>query len=97
MATGQESFWSVVYEPFMLRDMTRDSVRTIVRRGLEQTRGSYSLVAQLFNLPPSDYKRFMSFLQKYDCHMPFQQFRMVPPVRTHQEGSAPSRAAEAAR
>jgi transcriptional regulator with PAS, ATPase and Fis domain len=103
MAAGQESFWTVVYEPFMLRDMTRESVRTIVRRGLEHTRGSYSLVAQLFNLPATDYKRFMSFLQKYDCHMPFQQFRMVPAARTPREGTAGSagstgsRGAEASR
>jgi hypothetical protein len=61
----------------MLRDMTRDSVRTIVRRGLEHTHGNYSLVAQLFNLPSTDYKRFMIFLQKYDCHVPFQPFRTV--------------------
>jgi transcriptional regulator with PAS, ATPase and Fis domain len=93
MAAGHESFWTVVYEPFMLRDLTRDSVRTVVRRGLEHTRGSYSLVAQLFNLPPTDYKRFMSFLQKYDCHMPFQPFRIVPPVRTPEETPAGSRAA----
>jgi two-component system response regulator AtoC len=95
MAAGQESFWTVVYEPFMLRDMTRDSVRTIVRRGLEHTRGSYSLVAQLFNLPATDYKRFMSFLQKYDCHMPFQQFRIVSAARTPQEAAAGSRVAGA--
>jgi transcriptional regulator with PAS, ATPase and Fis domain len=95
MAAGQESFWTVVYEPFMLRDMTRESVRAIVRRGLEQTRGSYSLVAQLFHLPPTDYKRFMSFLQKYDCHMPFQPFRIVPAVRTPVETAAASRAAGA--
>jgi DNA-binding NtrC family response regulator len=97
MATGQESFWTVVYEPFMLRDLTRESVRTIVRRGLEHTQGSYSLLAQLFNLPATDYKRFMSFLQKYDCHMPFQQFRIVPRVRTRQDGTTGSRAVEAAR
>jgi transcriptional regulator with GAF, ATPase, and Fis domain len=77
MAQGQESFWSVVYEPFMLRDMTRETVRAVVRRGLEHTKGSYRLVAQLFNLPPTDYKRFLNFLQKYDCHMAFQKFRVV--------------------
>ena len=31
----------------------------------------------MFNLPPSDYKRFLSFLQKHDCHVPFQLFRAV--------------------
>jgi transcriptional regulator with PAS, ATPase and Fis domain len=93
MVTGKESFWTVVCQPFMRHDMMRASVRAIVRRGLEQTHGNYSSVAQLFNLPPSDYKRFLSFLQKYDCHMPFQQFRMVPASRTPREGSEGSRAA----
>ena len=77
MTTAQESFWTVVYEPFMLRDMTRETVRAVVRRGLQQTRGNYRLVAQLFSLAPQDYKRFLNFLQKYECHMPFQKFRVV--------------------
>ena len=81
LISGRESFWDVVYEPFMLRDLTRETVRGIVTRGLEQTKGNYRLVAELFNLPSSDYKRFLSFLQKYDCQMPFQKFRMasMPP------------------
>jgi hypothetical protein len=66
-----------VYEPFMLRDMTRETVRLVVQSGLEQTKGSYRLVAELFNLPSQDYKRFLNFLQKYDCHMPFQRFRVA--------------------
>jgi hypothetical protein len=37
----------------------------------------------------------MSFLQKYDCHMPFQPFRIVPAVRTPLETAAASRAAGA--
>ena len=77
MSSGQATFWTAVYEPFMLRDMTRETVRLIVRRGLEQTRGNYRMVAQLFNLPATDYKRFLNFLQKNDCHMPFQRFRIV--------------------
>ncbi len=77
LVRGRESFWPVVYEPFMLRDLTRETVRGVVRRGLEQTKGSYRLVAELFNLPPQDYKRFLNFLQKYDCQMRFQKFRMV--------------------
>jgi transcriptional regulator with GAF, ATPase, and Fis domain len=82
LISGRESFWDVVYEPFMLRDLTRETVRGIVTRGLEQTKGNYRLVAELFNLPSSDYKRFLSFLQKYDCQMPFQKFRMaaLPPL-----------------
>jgi DNA-binding NtrC family response regulator len=73
-----ESFWDVAYEPFMARDLTRDDVRHIVRVGLEQTRGNYKALVQLFNMPPQDYKRFLNFLRKYGCHMPFQRFRVAP-------------------
>jgi DNA-binding NtrC family response regulator len=78
MSLGGESFWSVVYEPFMSRDLTRKDLRAVVSRGLEQTRGSYKLLVQLFNLQPEDYKRLLSFLRKYECHLPFQKFRSVP-------------------
>jgi DNA-binding NtrC family response regulator len=78
MCVDGESFWSVVYEPFMSRDITRDDLRAIVSRGLERTRGSYKALVQSFNLAPEDYKRFLSFLRKYECHMPFQKFRSIP-------------------
>ena len=77
MVTGHESFWTVIYEPFMLRDLTRDTVRSVVRRGLKQTQGSYRMLARLFNMPGPDYKRFLNFLQRYDCHLPFHPFRQV--------------------
>ena len=73
-----ESFWDVAYEPFMARDLTREDVRHLVRVGLEQTRGNYKALVQLFNMAPQDYKRFLNFLRKYGCHMPFQRFRMAP-------------------
>jgi DNA-binding NtrC family response regulator len=77
MSVNGESFWSVVYEPFMSRDITRDDLRAIVSRGLERTRGNYKMLVQSFNLEPEDYKRFLSFLRKYECHMPFQKFRAI--------------------
>ena len=75
MVNGRESFWTVVYEPFMSRDMTRDDLRALVSRGLEQTRGSYRILVQMFNMAEADYKRFLNFLRKHDCQMPFQRFR----------------------
>jgi transcriptional regulator with PAS, ATPase and Fis domain len=78
MTKGREPFWTVVYEPFMSRDMTRDDLRGLISRGLEQTRGSYRILVQLFNMPDSDYKRFLNFLRKHDCQMPFQRFRSLP-------------------
>ncbi len=76
-----ESFWTVVYEPFMARDVTHQDLRAIVTLGLKQSRGNYKLLVQLFNVDPKDYKRFLAFLRKYECHLPFQRFRSVP-VRT---------------
>jgi transcriptional regulator with PAS, ATPase and Fis domain len=75
MSLGGESFWSVVYEPFMARDITREDLRAIVSRGLDRTRGNYKALVHGFNLDANDYKRFLNFLRKYQCHMPFQQFR----------------------
>jgi transcriptional regulator with PAS, ATPase and Fis domain len=78
MVSGRESFWAVVYEPFMSRDMTRDDLRALITRGLAQTRGSYRILVQMFNMPEADYKRFLNFLRKHDCQMPFQKFRNLP-------------------
>jgi DNA-binding NtrC family response regulator len=75
MVTGRQSFWSVVYAPFISRDLTRDDLRAIVRKGLEQTSGNYRVLVELFNMPQDDYKRFLGFLRKYQCHVPFQEFR----------------------
>src|SRR5690606_8097726 len=73
-----ESFWSAVYPVFMSRDLTREDLRRIVQIGLESTNGNYRLLVQLFNMPDEDYKRFLSFLRKHDCHLPFQRFRVAP-------------------
>ena len=72
-----ESFWATVYPLFMSRDLTRNDLRRIVEVGLEQTNGNYRLVVALFNMPSEDYKRFLGFLRKHNCHLPFQQFRTV--------------------
>jgi hypothetical protein len=77
-----EPFWSVVYPAFMSRDMTREDLREIVRVGLENTNGNYRLLVQLFNMRDEDYKRFLGFLRKHGCHLPFQRFRTVP-ARVH--------------
>ena len=75
---ARESFWATVYAPFMSRDITRDDLRALVRRGLEQTGGSYRLLTELLNMPAGDYKRFLNFLRKHHCHVAFQQFRTLP-------------------
>jgi transcriptional regulator with PAS, ATPase and Fis domain len=74
---GEESFWSAVYAPFMARDLTRADLKRIVTLGLERTKGNYRLLMQLFNMSESDYKRFLNFLRKYQCQLPFQSFRVI--------------------
>jgi hypothetical protein len=73
-----ESFWSVVYPLFMSRDLTRADLRKIIKIGLESTNGNYRLLTQLSNMGDEDYKKFLNFLRKYDCHLPFQLFRVAP-------------------
>jgi transcriptional regulator with PAS, ATPase and Fis domain len=93
MSVGGESFWTAVYEPFIARDLTRYDLRAIVSRGLERTKGSYKALVQSFNLDPKDYKRFLSFLRKHDCHMPFQRFRALPVRLSDDEETVPRRSA----
>ena len=78
---NRESFWASVYPLFMARDLTRKDLRTVVQTGLERTNGNYRLMVELFNMPPEDYKRFLNFLRKHDCLLPFQRFRTVAATR----------------
>jgi transcriptional regulator with PAS, ATPase and Fis domain len=80
LVTDRESFWSVIYPAFMSRDLTRADLRAVLRRGLQQTGGNYKVLVQLFNMPATDYKRFLNFLRKHECHVPFQRFRTARPV-----------------
>jgi transcriptional regulator with PAS, ATPase and Fis domain len=75
MLERRESFWSTVYPLYMDREITRANVREVVRRGLEEARGNYKIVARLFNMEPRDYKRFLNFLRKHDCQIPFKEYR----------------------
>jgi len=78
MLEGRESFWSVVHGPFMDRDLTRANLTEVVSRGLERSGGNYRSLVTLFNMPQSDYKRFLTFLTSHRCHVRFQAFRSMP-------------------
>jgi transcriptional regulator with PAS, ATPase and Fis domain len=71
----EKSFWTSVYPLYMQRDITRANVRELVRRGLEQSRGSYRILAGMFNMDEPDYRRFLNFLRKHDCQVPFKEYR----------------------
>jgi two-component system response regulator AtoC len=71
----RESFWTAVYPLYMQREITRGNVRDLIGKGLEEAKGNYKIVARLFNLEPTDYKRFLNFLRKHDCQLPFKEYR----------------------
>jgi two-component system nitrogen regulation response regulator GlnG len=71
----RESFWAAVYPLYMNREITRSNVRDLVRKGLEEARGNYKIVTRLFNMDPRDYKKFLNFLRKHDCQVPFKEYR----------------------
>jgi two-component system response regulator AtoC len=75
MTQQGESFWSSVYPLFMNREITRSNVRDLVAMGLQETHGNYKIVARLFNMEARDYKRFLNFLRKHDCQIPFKDYR----------------------
>jgi hypothetical protein len=77
----------------MARDLTRADLRKIVQIGLKHTNGNYRMLVQLFNMQAEDYKRFLSFLRKHDCHLPFQGFRAIPSRLRPRSGIPEERAA----
>jgi transcriptional regulator with PAS, ATPase and Fis domain len=94
MVVDGESFWSAVHPLFTARDMTREDMRAIVSKGLTQTRGSYRLLLQLFNMPSEDYKAFLNFLRKHQCHLPFFKFRCLPAVEAAEPAERPAQRAQ---
>jgi DNA-binding NtrC family response regulator len=77
LVSHQASFWPDIHARYMARDLNRHEIRTLIGLGLEHTRGSYKMLVSCFNMPPGDYKRFLTFLHKHRCHVRYQPFRTV--------------------
>jgi transcriptional regulator with GAF, ATPase, and Fis domain len=65
MVEHGRSFWEVVHEPFLDRDLNRAQVREIISQGLLAARGSYRRMSVLFNIRPDHYQKFMDFLRHH--------------------------------
>jgi hypothetical protein len=59
------SFWDVVHQPFLNRDLNRTQAREIISQGLLAARGSYRRMSVLFNIKPDQYQKFMDFLRHH--------------------------------
>ena len=87
MAAG-ESFWTVVYRSFKRHELTRSELAALIDRGLHETGGSYTALLKVFNLPPSDYKRFHAFLYQQECNLPVASYRRRGPRRAREAAAA---------
>jgi transcriptional regulator with PAS, ATPase and Fis domain len=68
-------FWESIARPYSERMITKTQVEHVIRKGLEQTGGSYKKMLPLFRIPDSDYKRFMDFLRRHNCNIDFRGYR----------------------
>jgi DNA-binding NtrC family response regulator len=59
------NFWDDVHKPFLQRELNRSQVRDFMRRGLEESDGSYRRMLARIGLAESDYQRFMDFLRHH--------------------------------
>jgi hypothetical protein len=55
--------------------LTRQDLSNLIDAGLQQTNGSYRALLAVFNLPPTDYKRFHAFLYQQQCNLPVAHYR----------------------
>jgi transcriptional regulator with PAS, ATPase and Fis domain len=75
LVSGNSSFWNEVYQLFLNRDITRNDVRALVRKGLVTTCGNYKALVKLFGMPSDDYKRFLNFIAAHDCSVSARPYR----------------------
>jgi DNA-binding NtrC family response regulator len=65
LLAGEGTFWELVHEPFLERDLNRRQVRDVIAGGLARSGGSYKRLLTLFGLAPEDYLKFMDFLRHH--------------------------------
>jgi DNA-binding NtrC family response regulator len=75
LVTRGASFWEYVYPMFLARDITRNDLRELIRRGLQASQGRYKSMLELFGISSRDYRRFMNFLAAHECGVAVREFR----------------------
>jgi len=41
----------------MVRDLTRDDIRALIARGLDEVNGNHEMLTKVFNMDEADYRR----------------------------------------
>lgn len=65
MTAGAGTFWELVHEPFMDRELNRGEVRAVIEEGLRRSNWSYKRALQVLGIRPDDYLKFMDFLRHH--------------------------------
>jgi transcriptional regulator with GAF, ATPase, and Fis domain len=65
MLAGEGTFWELVHEPFLERDLNRHQVRDVIAAGLSRSGGSYKRLLAYFGIAQEDYLKFMDFLRHH--------------------------------
>jgi len=65
MVEQGRSFWQIVKEPFLLREIKRSEVKELIRRGLQKA-GNYKALLHLFLIKPNEYKKFINFISRHN-------------------------------
>jgi transcriptional regulator with GAF, ATPase, and Fis domain len=65
MMEGAGTFWELVHEPFMERELNRCQVRGVIEEGLRRSNWSYKRALQVFGVAQEDYLKFMDFLRHH--------------------------------
>jgi len=58
------SFWEVIHQPYLQRDLNRMQVKRILRLGLAKSQ-TYKQLLGDFNIPDRQYRKFMDFLRHH--------------------------------
>jgi transcriptional regulator with PAS, ATPase and Fis domain len=71
MVKEKNSFWDVLYRPYLKRELNREEVKKILYKGMIKSNGSYKKVMFLFNAGSNEkeYKRFMKVLYTHNLQV----------------------------
>lgn len=61
-----ESFWGVIWKPFIARDIDRGAVRGILREFYRESGNRFKEMIKHLNVKEGDYQKFMSYIYKYN-------------------------------
>lgn len=59
------NFWEAVRTPFLQRELKRSEAREVIRKGLEESGGSFKKLVELFHLHENDYRPLLNFIHKH--------------------------------